>query len=99
MMEWTPTQVFILLYLLAAYVVVFLLFLINGGEKMFNWLITMFAPLKPGPKRCIDCGNLGVLKACGRHWCRVGELFYFPDKGDECPSFLRGDNPVSRGEI
>lgn len=98
-MGWSPNEVFILLFLLAAYAVVFTIFIINGGEKMFNWLITWFAPPVQQPKRCVDCVAMGVFRACGRQYCRIGMSHYFPDKGYDCPRFHPGENPVSRGEV
>lgn len=66
---------------------------------MFNWLITMFAPLKPRPKACIECVFFGVKPACGRQYCRAGQRPCFPDKASECYFFKMGENPASRGEI
>lgn len=96
-MGWTPQQVFILLFLLLAYGAVFSIFIINGGEKMFNWLITMFAPMKTTPKRCVDCTFMGVLRSCGREYCKQGRRLH--DSPDTCSGYVRGENPINRGEI
>ncbi|MBE9550514.1 MAG: hypothetical protein IMF13_00540 [Proteobacteria bacterium] len=63
-------------------------------------LISQFATRGAAePKECIRCTGFGVLEACGMQYCREGVRYLFPDKGYECDSFTRGDNPATRGEV
>ena len=56
----------------------------------------------PAPKsvaKCIDCEHFLIFKRCGRQYCGIGHHQYFPDKGDGCIYFRKGENPATRGEI
>lgn len=67
---------------------------------MIGWMSALFnVPKVELQVRCIDCGHMKVLRACGRQYCGNGFKRYFPDKGCGCPSFKRGENPVNRGEV